>query len=40
MKQRWDELYPEKNHISKQNLRENVARFQKELEMNVGSEET
>ena len=38
LKQRWDKQYPEKNHISKQNLRDNSARFKKELEMNVGSE--
>ena len=35
LKQRWDEQHPEKNHISKQNLRDNTARFKKELEMNV-----
>ena len=39
LKQRWDEQYPEKNHVSKQNLRDNAARFKKELKMNVGSEE-
>ena len=39
LKRRWDKQYPQKNHISKQNLRDNAARFKKELEMNVGSEE-
>ena len=34
LKRRWDEQYPEKNHISKQNLRDNAARFKKELLMN------
>ena len=38
LKLRWDEQYPEKNRVSKQNLRDNAARFKKELEMNVGSE--
>ena len=37
-KQRWDEQYPVKNRVSKQNLRDNAARFKKVLEMNVGSE--
>ena len=27
LKRRWDEQYPKKNHISKQNLRDNPARF-------------
>ena len=39
-KWRWDEQYPEKNRVSKQNLGDNAARFQKELEMNVESEKT
>ena len=30
--------YPEKNRVSKHNLRDNAARFKKELEMNFGSE--
>ena len=38
LKRRWDEQYPEKNRVSKQTLRDNAARFKKELEMNVGSE--
>ena len=38
LKLRWDEQYPEKNRVSKQNLRDNTARFKKELEMNVRSE--
>ena len=38
LKRRWDEQYPEKNRVSKQNLRDNAARFKKELEMNVRSE--
>ena len=38
LKQRWDKQYPEKNRISKQNLKDNAARFKKELEMNFGSE--
>ena len=37
-KRRWDKQYPVKNRVSKQNLRDNAARFKKELEMNVGSE--
>ena len=39
-KRRWDEQYPEKNRVSKQNLGDNAARFQKELQMNVESEKT
>ena len=38
LKRRWEEQYPEKNRVSKQKLRDNAARFKKELEMNVGSE--
>ena len=38
LKLRWDKQYPEKNCVSKQNLKDNAARFKKELEMNVGSE--
>ena len=38
LKWRWDEQYPKKNRVSKQHLRDNAARFKKELEMNVGSE--
>ena len=37
LKRRWDEKYPEKKCVSKQNLRDNAARF-KVLEMNVESE--
>ena len=40
LKQRWDKRYLQKNQISKQNLRDNPARFKKELERNTGSEET
>ena len=40
LKQRWDKQYLQKNQISKQNLRDNPARFKKELERNTGSEET
>ena len=40
LKQRWDKKYPEKNRVSKQNLRDNAARFKKELEMYVGSEKS
>ena len=40
LKRRWDEQYPEKNCVSKQNLRDNAARLKKELEMNVRSEKT
>ena len=40
LKWRWDEQYPEKNCVSKQNLRDNAARLKKELEMNVRSEKT
>ena len=35
LKQRGDKQYPEKNHAPNQNLRDNVARLKKELEMNV-----
>ena len=38
LKRWWDEQYPEKNHVSKQNLRDNASRFKEELEMNVRSE--
>ena len=31
LKRRWDEQYPEKNHVSKQNLRDNAARLKKSL---------
>ena len=40
LKRRWDEQYPEKNRVSKQNLKNNAARFKKELEINVGNENT
>ena len=40
LKLRWDKQYPEENHVSKQNLRDNAARFKKELEMNVRSQKT
>ena len=39
-KRMWDEQYPEKNRVSKQNLGDNAARFQKELQMNVESDKT
>ena len=39
LKLRWGEQYPEKNRVSKQNLRDNAAKFQKELEWNVNSEQ-
>ena len=38
LKRRWNKQYPEKNRVSKHNLRDNAARFIKELEMNFGSE--
>ena len=38
LKRRWEEQYPEKNHVSKENLRDVAARFKKELERNVVSE--
>ena len=38
LKRRWDEQYPEKNCVSKQNLRDNAARLKKELGVNVQSE--
>ena len=38
LKRRWDEQYHEKIRVSKQNLRDNAARFKKELGMNFGSE--
>lgn len=37
---RWDKQYPEINHISKQTLRDNAARFKIRLEKNIGSEMT
>ena len=40
LKRRWDKQYPEKNRVSKQNLRDNAARFKKELEMCVGSQKS
>ena len=38
LKRQWDEQYPEKNCVSKQNLRDNAARFKKELGVNFQSE--
>ena len=38
LKRRWEEQYPEKNNVSKENLRDVAARFKKELERNVVSE--
>ena len=38
LKRRWEEQYPEKNHVSKEILRDVAARFKKELESNVVSE--
>ena len=38
LKRRWDEQFHEKIRASKQNLRDNAARFKKELDMNFGSE--
>ena len=38
LKRRWDEQYPEKNSVSRQNLRDYATKFRKELEMNVRSE--
>ena len=38
LKRKWDEQYPEKNRVSKQKLKDNAARFKKELEMNFGNE--
>lgn len=32
LKRRWDENFPNKSHVSKQNLRDNAIRFKKELE--------
>ena len=40
LKRGWDQQYPEKNHISKQNLRDNTERFKKELGMNDNREVT
>ena len=31
LKRRWDQRYPQKKHVSKQNLRDNAARFKKEI---------
>ena len=39
LKRSWDARYPEKNRLSKQNLRANATRFKNELEMNVGRED-
>ena len=38
LNRKWGKQYPEKNRVSKQNLRDNAARLKKEVEMNVGSE--
>ena len=37
LKLKWGKQYPKKNSISTQKLRDNAAKFKKELEMNVGS---
>ena len=38
LNRKWGKQYPEKNRVSKQNLRDNAARLKKEVEMNIGSE--
>ena len=38
LKRRWDQRYPQKKHISKQNLRDNAARFKKEITINNSTE--
>ena len=35
LKRRWDEQYPEKNRVLKQNFGDNAARLNKELKINV-----
>ena len=40
LKRSWDARYPEKNRVSKQNLRDNATRLKNELETNVGSKDT
>ena len=35
LKRRWDEQYPEKNRVLKQNFGDNAARLNKELEIKV-----
>ena len=39
LKRSWDARYPEKNRVSKQNLRDNATRLKNELETNVGSKD-
>ena len=39
LKRRWDKQNAEKNHISKQKLRDNPARFKKGSKINFGKEE-
>ena len=38
LKRRWDQCYPQRKHVSKQNLRDNAARFQKEIMINDSTE--
>ena len=35
LKKRWDEQYPEKHKVSKQNLRDNAVRFKREMNINM-----
>ena len=35
LKRRWDEKYPEKRNMSKQNLRDNAVRFKREININI-----
>ena len=37
LKQRWDRKYPNKNHISKQNLRDNAVRFKQQTHVSDSS---
>ena len=39
LKRRWDEQYPEKRNASKQNLRDNVVRFNKEVNIDQKTNE-
>ena len=35
LKRRWDEKYPEKRNMSKQNLKDNAVRFKREININI-----
>ena len=40
LKRRWDQTFSDKIHVSKQNLRDNAARFKKELSNTDTPEQT